>query len=235
MTTPDPTPAWGSVLRLRVGMEQAHYAGDLVDGAFMLKLFGDVATELLIRHDGDAGLFRAYDSVEFTAPVRAGDYIEARGRITRVGNTSRAMEFEAVKVITLAGEGSADSAADVLHPPEVVCRATGTCVVPKTCCVASEYCQRCSVTGSAGTSGQVGARSGTGSRSGGGCSRLHPEMLTQTAAAINLACQRLMLCSLMPVAAPVCSRSRSAYVLAPVDLAPAALRESLVVDNMEHS
>lgn len=124
-------PEWGSVIRLRIGMEQAHYAGDLVDGAFMLKLFGDVATELLILHDGDEGLFRAYDSVEFTAPVRAGDYIEARGRITRVGNTSRAMEFEAVKVITLAGEGFADSAADVLDPPEVVCRATGTCVVPK--------------------------------------------------------------------------------------------------------
>ena len=44
-------------------------AANLVDGARMLALFGDVATELLIRHDGDEGLFRAYDAVEFLAPV----------------------------------------------------------------------------------------------------------------------------------------------------------------------
>ncbi len=118
------------LIRLRIGMEQAHYAGDLVDGAFLLKLFGDVATELLIRHDGDEGLFRAYDSVEFLAPVRAGDYIEATGRITRVGNTSRAMEFEARKVITLTDNPDQPSEARVLDAPEVVCRATGTCVVP---------------------------------------------------------------------------------------------------------
>ena len=65
----------------------------------MLGLFGDVATELLIRLDGDEGLFRAYQSVEFLAPVFAGDYIEATGKITRVGKTSRDMEFEARKVI----------------------------------------------------------------------------------------------------------------------------------------
>ena len=85
------------MIRVRIGMEQAHYAGDLVDGAHMLKLFGDVATELLIRHDGDEGLFRAYDSVEFLAPVKAGDYIEAVGKITKVGNSSRRMEFVARK------------------------------------------------------------------------------------------------------------------------------------------
>jgi acyl-coenzyme A thioesterase PaaI-like protein len=113
-------------------MEQAHYAGELVDGAHMLKLFGDVATELLIRHDGDEGLFRAYDAVEFLAPVRAGDYIEAVGRIVKVGRSSRRMEFEARRVIELVrGEpGVADSAARVLDEPVVVCRASGTCVVP---------------------------------------------------------------------------------------------------------
>lgn len=118
------------MIRIRIGMEQAHYAGDLVDGAHMLKLFGDVATELLIRHDGDEGLFRAYDSVEFLAPVRAGDYIEAVGRITRVGRTSRAMEFEARKVIELVGGDAEPSQAHVLDEPVIVCRATGTCVVP---------------------------------------------------------------------------------------------------------
>lgn len=120
-----------ATIRIRIGMEQAHYAGNLVDGAYMLKLFGDVATELLIRHDGDEGLFRAYDEVEFLAPVVAGDYIEAVGRITHVGNTSRKMEFEARKVIRLIEDADVPSQAEVLDEPIVVCRASGTCVVPK--------------------------------------------------------------------------------------------------------
>jgi 3-aminobutyryl-CoA ammonia-lyase len=107
----------------------AHYGGNLVDGARMLALFGDVATELLIRGDGDEGLFAAYESVEFLAPVYAGDYIEAEGRIVRRGNRSRAMEFEARKVIAARPERS-PAAADVLDPPLVVCRARGTCVAP---------------------------------------------------------------------------------------------------------
>lgn len=110
----------------------AHYGGNLVDGAKMLQLFGDVATELLIRHDGDEGLFKAYDMVEFIAPVFAGDYIEAVGEITTVGNTSRKMSFEARKVIIPRTDISA-SAADLLQEPIVVCRASGTCVVPKDC------------------------------------------------------------------------------------------------------
>ena len=119
-----------SVIRLRMSMHDAHYGGNLVDGAHMLALFGDVATELLIRHDGDEGLFKAYDMVEFLAPVYAGDYIEATGEITGVGNTSRKMSFEARKVIVPRGDIS-ESACDVLDEPVVVCRATGTCVVPK--------------------------------------------------------------------------------------------------------
>ena len=91
-----------SLIRLRISAHDAHYAGDLVDGAKMLNLFGDVATELLIRSDGDEGLFVAYDKVEFLAPVHAGDYIEAHGRIVSMGNTSRKMEFEARKVIAVA-------------------------------------------------------------------------------------------------------------------------------------
>jgi 3-aminobutyryl-CoA ammonia-lyase len=109
----------------------AHYAGDLVDGARCLGLFGDVATELLVRHDGDEGLFRAYDSVEFLAPVRAGDVLEVEGEIVEVGRTSRKMRFVARKVIELSrGEGLAVSAANVLAEPVIVCRASGTCVVP---------------------------------------------------------------------------------------------------------
>ena len=120
------------MLRLRMSAKDAHYGGNLVDGAHMLHLFGDVATELLIIQDGDEGLFCAYDMVEFKAPVYAGDYIEAYGEITHVGNTSRTMKFEAYKVIKTRPDIS-DSAADVLEEKILVCRATGTCVTPAQC------------------------------------------------------------------------------------------------------
>jgi len=119
-------------LRVRMSAADAHYAGELVDGARMLALFGDVATELLIRLDGDEGLFRAYETVEFLAPVFAGDFIEATGVIVAVGNTSRKIAFEARKVVTnLREPNTAPSAAEALFEPVVVCRAVGTCVVPK--------------------------------------------------------------------------------------------------------
>ncbi len=119
-----------STLRLRMGQHDAHYGGNLVDGARILALFGDVATEILIRHDGDEGLFRAYDSVEFLAPVYAGDFIEVEGELLQVGSSSRKMRFEARKVIRPRSDLS-DSAAELLEKPIVVCRASGTCVVPK--------------------------------------------------------------------------------------------------------
>jgi len=122
-----------SLIRLRIAAHDAHYAGGLVDGARMLHLFGDVATELLIRSDGDEGLFVAYDNVEFLAPVHAGDYIEASGSIVTMGKTSRKMVFEARKVIASAGIAGQASAADVLTEPVIVCRASGTCVVPANC------------------------------------------------------------------------------------------------------
>ncbi len=117
-------------LKLRMGQHDAHYAGNLVDGAKMLQLFGDVATELLVRLDGDEGLFRAYDMVEFLAPVYAGDFIEAKGKITSVSNTSRKMAFEAWKYISPAPDAN-ETAADLLEDPILVCRASGTCVTPK--------------------------------------------------------------------------------------------------------
>lgn len=120
------------MIRVRMSAKDAHYGGELVDGAHMLHLFGDVATELLIMSDGDEGLFCAYDNVEFLAPVYAGDYIEAVGEITSFGNTSRKMKFEARKVIAPRKDIS-DSAADVLAEPVLVCRASGTCVVPQKC------------------------------------------------------------------------------------------------------
>ena len=119
-----------SIIRVRMSAHDAHYGGNLVDGARMLQLFGDVATELLILNDGDEGLFKAYDMVELMAPVYAGDYIEAEGEIVSTGNTSRKMVFEARKVIVPRPDIN-DSACDVLAEPIVVCRASGTCVVPK--------------------------------------------------------------------------------------------------------
>ena len=119
-----------ALIRLRMSSKDAHYAGNLVDGAKMLELFGDVATELLIRHDGDEGLFKAYDTIEFMAPVYAGDYIEASGEITQVGNTSRKMSFVAQKVIVPRTDIN-ESACEVLKEPVIVCKASGTCVVLK--------------------------------------------------------------------------------------------------------
>jgi len=124
--------SYKSTIRVRMSAKDAHYGGNLVDGAHMLHLFGDVATELLIQRDGDEGLFKAYDMVEFIAPVYAGDFIEATGEIVSEGNTSRRMVFEARKVIAPRPDIS-DSAADVLEEPVVVCRASGTCVTPKNC------------------------------------------------------------------------------------------------------
>lgn len=117
-------------LRVRMSAHDAHYGGDLVDGARMLALFGDVATELCIRESGDEGLFAGYESIEFLSPVHAGDYVEAEGRIVRRGNRSRAMEFEA-RVVIVARPERSPSAADVLGEAIVVCRARGTCVLPK--------------------------------------------------------------------------------------------------------
>ena len=116
-------------LRVRMSSQDAHYAGNLVDGARILNLFGDVATELTIRYDGDEGLLRAYDNIEFLAPVHGGDFIEVTGKITEVGNTSRKIVFEAYKVI--APSPDHQSACDVLDPPILVAKASGTCVVTK--------------------------------------------------------------------------------------------------------
>jgi len=119
-----------STIRVRMGQEDVHYGGNLVDGARMLKIFGDIITEVAVITDGDEGLFVGYDNIEFTAPVYAGDFIEATGHVTKVGNTSRTVECEARKVIASRYD-LAPSAADVLATPVVVFRATGTTVVPK--------------------------------------------------------------------------------------------------------
>ncbi len=119
-----------ATIRVRMSQADAHYGGNLVDGARILALFGDAATELCIRHDGDEGLLRAYETVEVLAPTHAGDYLEVEAELVQVGNTSRKMRFEARKVVRPRPDLS-DSAAEALADPIVVCRAVGTVVVPK--------------------------------------------------------------------------------------------------------
>lgn len=119
-----------SLIRVRIGKNDANYGKNVVDSSKILKLFKDAATEILIKYDGDEGLFRSYDNIEFLAPVYAGDYIEVSGELISFGTTSRKMNFEARKVIQSASDIS-DSAGEVLLRPIVVCKATGTCVVPK--------------------------------------------------------------------------------------------------------
>ena len=115
-------------LRVRLSQADAHYGGDLVAGGRIMELMGDVATELCIRNDGDEGLLAGYSSVEFLVAVSAGDFVEAIGEITRIGNTSREMTLEVYRYARARPEIS-DSATDVLDEPELVARATATCVV----------------------------------------------------------------------------------------------------------
>ena len=115
--------------RRYVPYSHAHYGGALVDGAYVLGMFGDVATELCIRTDSDEGLFAGYGSVEFAAPVRAGDVLEATATLVRVGRRSREIEFEA-RVVCRAAPERSPSAATVLPEPVVAVRARGTVVVP---------------------------------------------------------------------------------------------------------
>lgn len=118
-------------LCVRVSENDVHYAGNLVDGAHIMQLFGDVATELTIRYDGDEGLLRAYENVEFMQPVHGGDFLEIFGKIINVGETSRKILFEAFKIISSSGDLNQASACDVLNPPVLVAKAIGTSVVTK--------------------------------------------------------------------------------------------------------
>ncbi|AXO34461.1 hotdog domain-containing protein [Micromonospora chalcea] len=115
--------------RRYVPYSHAHYAGNLVDGAYALGLFGDVATEVCIRTDGDEGLFASYADVQFRAPMKAGDVLEVTATVTRVGTRSRTIDFAAT-VVCRGRPDKGESAAEVLDEPIVAVTATGTVVVP---------------------------------------------------------------------------------------------------------
>lgn len=120
-----------AVLRVRLSSADAHYGGGLVSGGKILEFFGDAATELLIYYDGDEGLFRAYQEVEFLSPVRGGDFLEITAQLTRVGTTSRDITFEAHKIIEGPADPTHPSQAHALKKAILVARAKGTCVVQK--------------------------------------------------------------------------------------------------------
>lgn len=115
--------------RRYIPYSHAHYAGNLVDGAYALGLFGDVATEVCIRTDGDEGLFAGYSDVRFAAPIRAGDVVEVTATVVRVGNRSRTLDLRCV-VVCRGRPDRGESAAEVLAEPIVAVTATGTVVVP---------------------------------------------------------------------------------------------------------
>lgn len=126
---PDVSPRLKSQIRVRMSSHDGHYAGGLVDGSLILRLFGDLATELSIRLDGDEGLFRAYEDIQFLGPVYAGDFVVARGEIIEIGRTSRKMRFEAFKEIAPDPSGG-PTAARVLPERLLVTSAIGTTVTP---------------------------------------------------------------------------------------------------------
>jgi len=117
-------------LRVRLSAADAHYGGNLVDGAHGLELFGDIVTELAVRTDGDEGLFAGYEKVEFLAPLYGGDFVRATGTIVRMGTTSRTVDLEIWKEITARPDVN-ESAADLLDPPVLATRARGTYVVKR--------------------------------------------------------------------------------------------------------
>jgi 3-aminobutyryl-CoA ammonia-lyase len=128
-TERDPREGLTVVHRRYVPYAHAHYAGNLVDGAYGLGLFGDVATELCIRSDGDEGLFASYSDVQFLLPVRAGDCIEVTAELVNVGTRSRTIEFR----LSVVARGRADlgeSSAELLDEPLVATTARGVVVVP---------------------------------------------------------------------------------------------------------
>jgi 3-aminobutyryl-CoA ammonia-lyase len=130
MSTHGPATAGMTVTHRRyVPYSHAHYAGNLVDGAYSLGAFGDVATEMCIRSDGDEGLFASYSDVQFQAPIRAGDCIEIEATLVRVGSRSREMRF-AVRVVARGNHDRGESSADLLDEPIVATTARGVVVVP---------------------------------------------------------------------------------------------------------
>ena len=112
-------------IRLRLGPNDARYAGGLVAGAKTMEIFGDLETEIALREGGDEGLCAGYDMVEFLAPLHAGDFIDATARVVERGNTSRKIALELHKVASVGADGRGAHH----DPPVLAARASVTIVV----------------------------------------------------------------------------------------------------------
>ena len=128
--TDDPRLGLTVTHRRYVPYTHAHYGGALVDGAYTLGRFGDVATEVAIRMDGDEGLLAGYSGVRFLAPVRAGDVLEATAEVVAIGRRSRELRCTA-RIVARAEPERGPTAARVLDPPRTVVEATATLVLPE--------------------------------------------------------------------------------------------------------
>jgi 3-aminobutyryl-CoA ammonia-lyase len=130
MTKSDPPPDGpaDATLRLRLGPADARYADGLVPGSKAMELFGDLETEIALREGGDEGLCVAYDMVEFLAPLRVGDYVEASAWVVERGRSSRRLYAEIHRVLAVDARGIDASPGE----PELAARCSVTIVVGRT-------------------------------------------------------------------------------------------------------
>ncbi|MGE0715576.1 MAG: hotdog fold domain-containing protein [Alphaproteobacteria bacterium] len=108
----------------------SHYADGVVSLGTIVELFGMAGTKLAYMLDGDGGFMRAFDNVEFLAPVHHGDFVRVTARLLAVGRTSRRRSYEAHVVARTFGMGPERSHGALVDPPILAARATGTTVTP---------------------------------------------------------------------------------------------------------
>lgn len=117
--------------RIYISEQSVHYAGGLVHGGYVITQFGDVGNLLMVMFDGDEGLLAAYKSIDLLEPIRAGQFLELKAKVIRIGNTSRDIALEAWCIAKPAGINNQPSAVDYLDEPILVARAELVSVVRK--------------------------------------------------------------------------------------------------------
>jgi 3-aminobutyryl-CoA ammonia-lyase len=111
----------------------SHYPDGVVSAGVITELFGMAGGKLSYMLDGDAGLMRAFENLEFLAAAYQGDYVRATARLIAVGRTSRKRLYEAHVIARCHGIGTLLSHGEILQTPILIARATGTAVVPLDC------------------------------------------------------------------------------------------------------
>jgi 3-aminobutyryl-CoA ammonia-lyase len=116
-----------SVVELRV---DSHYTDRVVSLGTIVEMFGIAGTKLAYMIDGDGGLMRAFESVEFLAPVYHADYVRCTARLLEVGKTSRKRSYELHVTARTHGIGPSPTSGQILDPPILAARAIGYTVTP---------------------------------------------------------------------------------------------------------